>query len=42
MSTEGFANTPEPPYHAVIFTSQRSDADPEGYGEAAEAMLARA
>ena len=27
---EGFAKTPEPPYYAVIFTSQRKPAD-EGY-----------
>ena len=31
-----FANTPEPPYWAVIFTSIREDAD-DGYG----AMSAR-
>jgi heme-degrading monooxygenase HmoA len=42
MSAEGFARTPEPPYHAVIFTSQRSGADAEGYAEAAEAMVALA
>lgn len=42
MSTAGFANTPEPPYFAVIFTSQRSDADAEGYAEAADAMVALA
>ena len=34
---DGFANTPEPPYYAVIFTSQRRDGD-EGYGAMASAM----
>jgi heme-degrading monooxygenase HmoA len=29
--------TPSPPYYAVIFTSQRTEADPE-YGEMAERM----
>ncbi|MEO8741580.1 MAG: antibiotic biosynthesis monooxygenase [Lysobacteraceae bacterium] len=38
----GFANTPEPPYYAVIFTSQRTDADPGGYDEAADHMVALA
>ncbi|MNM87225.1 hypothetical protein D3C81_994000 [compost metagenome] len=32
------ANTPEPPYYAVIFTSERSDGD-NGYGEMAEEMV---
>lgn len=32
------ANTPAPPYYAVIFTSIRSDGD-NGYVEAAEKML---
>ncbi len=31
------ANTPEPPYFAVIFTSQRTDGD-NGYGAMAERM----
>lgn len=35
------ANTPEPPYYAVIFTSERSDVD-EGYAAMAERMLALA
>lgn len=26
-----FAKTPPPPYYAVIFTSQRTENDPEGY-----------
>lgn len=34
----GFAKTPEPPYYAVIFTSQRSDVD-EGYGKVADRMV---
>lgn len=32
------AKTPEPPYYAVIFTSQRTDVD-DGYGEVAERMV---
>ncbi|WP_421197136.1 antibiotic biosynthesis monooxygenase family protein [Aeromonas enteropelogenes] len=32
------ANTPEPPYYAVIFTSERTDVD-EGYAAMAERML---
>ena len=36
MST--IANTPKPPYSAVIFTSQRTDAD-NGYGETANRMV---
>lgn len=42
MSDAGFANTPEAPYFAVIFTSQRNGADAEGYAEAADAMVALA
>ena len=34
---EGVANTPEPPYYAVIFTSQRTEAD-DGYEAMAQAM----
>ncbi len=33
-----FANTPEPPYYAVIFTSIKNDQD-EGYGAMSEKML---
>src|SRR5439155_947543 len=33
------AETPAPPYFAVIFTSIRSSSDPEGYGKTAERML---
>ncbi len=36
MST--IANTPKPPYYAVIFTSQRTDSD-NGYGEVANRMV---
>jgi hypothetical protein len=36
MST--IANTPKPPYYAVIFTSQRTEAD-NGYGETANRMV---
>jgi heme-degrading monooxygenase HmoA len=36
---QGFANTPEPPYYAVIFTSKRNDADAEGYASMAQAMM---
>jgi heme-degrading monooxygenase HmoA len=34
---DGFASTPEPPYYAVIFTSQRTEAD-DGYEATAQAM----
>jgi heme-degrading monooxygenase HmoA len=33
-----FANTPEPPYYAVIFTSQRTEND-RGYAAMAQRML---
>ena len=32
------ANTPKPPYYAVIFTSQRTNTD-NGYGETADRMV---
>lgn len=35
------AQTPEPPYYAVIFTSLRTDVD-RGYGNMADAMVALA
>jgi heme-degrading monooxygenase HmoA len=38
MSTGGYAETPEPPYFAVIFTSARTEGD-RGYAEMAEAMV---
>ena len=31
-----FAPLPEPPYYAVIFANQLSDADPDGYNRMAE------
>lgn len=34
----GFAETPEPPYYAVIFTAQRTEGD-AGYEAMAEAMM---
>lgn len=33
-----FARTPSPPYWAVMFSSQRSPEDPEGYGRMAAAL----
>ena len=36
--TLGFAKTPEPPYYAVIFTSQRTEGD-HGYEAMAQAMF---
>ena len=39
--SDRFAKTPEPPYYAVIFTSQRT-ADDDGYGAMASAMHALA
>ncbi len=33
----GFANTPEPPYYVVVFTSQRTDGD-LGYGAMSDRM----
>lgn len=36
------SKTPQPPYVAVIFSSQQSDVDPEGYAQTAEAMVALA
>lgn len=37
--SDRFARTPAPPYYAVIFVSQRSGEDAEGYEEAAQRML---
>ncbi len=37
MRITGFASTPEPPYYAVIFTTQRTPGD-HGYREMAERM----
>ncbi len=36
------ATTPEPPYLAVIFASQRAAADPDGYERMADALTALA
>lgn len=33
-----FANTPAPPYYAVIFTSQRNENDSDGYHTMADLM----
>lgn len=37
-AASAFANTPEPPYYAVIFSSRRTDGD-NGYGKMAERMV---
>jgi len=37
VSSSGLAKTPEPPYYAVIFTSQRTAGD-HGYGKMADRM----
>ena len=36
--TSGLANTPQPPYYAVIFTSNRTEGD-RGYGSMAQKMV---
>lgn len=38
MAASGFADLPAPPYYAVIFSSQRSEADAEGYDRTATRM----
>ena len=38
MIGSGLSKTPEPPYYAVIFTSQRTPGD-AGYGKAADRMV---
>lgn len=38
MSEFAFANTPEPPYYAVIFSSQRTAGD-QGYAAMADRMV---
>jgi heme-degrading monooxygenase HmoA len=38
MSIPSFASTPEPPYYAVIFSSQRTDGD-RGYAHMADRMI---
>ena len=42
MHSAAFANTPQPPYYAVIFTSQRSDTEHQAYADMADAMVALA
>jgi heme-degrading monooxygenase HmoA len=39
MHTGSFASTPEPPYYAVIFVSQRTDTGAEDYAKAAQQMV---
>jgi heme-degrading monooxygenase HmoA len=36
---EQLANTPPPPYYAVIFSSLRNSGDPGGYAETADRMV---
>ena len=36
------AKTPNPPYYAVVFSSQRTTADAEGYAEMSDRMFALA
>jgi heme-degrading monooxygenase HmoA len=38
-SLNAVARTPEPPYYAVVFTSVRTPADPEGYAAMADRMV---
>lgn len=38
MTPNALAQTPKPPYYAVIFSSQRTEGD-RGYGQMAEKML---
>ncbi len=42
MSRAGFADLPEPPYYAVIFSSRRTPDDAAGYAAMAERMVALA
>ena len=42
MTHPGFANTPAPPYWAVIFSSRRNGNDPQGYAAMGAAMMERA
>jgi heme-degrading monooxygenase HmoA len=39
MTQDSFASTPEPPYYAVIFSSQRNANDALGYYEASHRMV---
>jgi heme-degrading monooxygenase HmoA len=38
IATSSFAKTPQPPYYAVIFSSQRIEGD-NGYGQMSERMV---
>ena len=38
-ASDGLAQTPAPPYYAVIFTSKRSGSDEHGYGVVAQRMV---
>ncbi len=42
MERSKLAATPEPPYYAVVFTSERTTEDPAGYAAMADAMEALA
>lgn len=39
MNRAALADTPKPPYYAVIFSSRRNDADAQGYDEASTQMV---
>ena len=39
MDSDAFANLPQPPYYAVIFTSLRSGEDADGYDATAARMV---
>jgi len=39
MDASRFAPLPEPPYYAVIFSSQRANTDPAGYAQTADRMV---
>ena len=39
MSSAAFASTPQPPYYAVIFTSQRTASENQAYADMADAMV---
>lgn len=41
MAIASFARLPDPPYYAVVFSSQRTPSD-NGYGEMADRMIALA
>jgi len=39
MADQGFAQLPDPPYYAVIFSSRRNGRDEQGYGAMAMRMF---